>query len=229
MGTITVEQGNRLYWLGRYVERAFTSMKALEDLNDKIIDRNAACYKEYLTKFGMPDVYGSAEEFLNSFVYDKENPCSVAYSIERAYDNGIVLRDEISTEALAYLQLAMDKLESNAGSGMSLMVAMLPIEDILFGFWGCVHDYVYEEEIKDIILCGKSIERLEMYLRLNYEHERIEIEFERLCSTLRRIPKNTPYRYNTVEMSVLVEVIEGGKTEKYGEAMRALQSLFRRK
>lgn len=228
MGTISLEHGDRLYWLGRYTERVFTTLKSLERLYDKMIDRDPKHYIKYLDCFGLTDTFGSYEKFLSSFIFNKENSFSAAYSLERAYDNGIVLREEISTEALSFLQMAMDALEKTRDSSKGLVVAMLPVEDILFGFWGCIHDYVYDEEIKDIILCGKSVERLELYIRLKYRRELIDLEFDRLCRTLRRIPKNTPYRYNTKQLSALVEIIgaENGCTGNENAALTALGRLF---
>ena len=94
MGTISLERSDRLYWLGRYTERVYTTLKALQSLYDRMIDRNVG-YDDYLRSFGLADIYCSKREFMRSFLYDRNNPGSVASSLERAYDNGIVLREEI--------------------------------------------------------------------------------------------------------------------------------------
>ena len=39
MGTISLEHSSRLYWLGRYTERAFTTLDALQALYDKMLDQ----------------------------------------------------------------------------------------------------------------------------------------------------------------------------------------------
>lgn len=171
---------------------------------------------------------GSKEEFFRSFIFDEDNPSSVAASLVKAYDNGIVLREEISTEALSFLQMAMDKLEHTKHSLQALCLSLLPLVDILFGFWGCVGEYVYDEEIKTIIECGKYVERLDLYFRMNYQFSQIEREFGRLCASLRNVPKNTPYRYNTKQLCVLVEVMGMGDsyTANSGEAISALGRLF---
>lgn len=226
MGAITIEQGDRLYWLGRYIERAFTTMKSLENLYDRILDTDPEFYMQYLGYFGLSDVYDSRNEFIHSFIYDRDNSCSVMYSLERAYDNGIELRDEISTEALSYIQVAIDLLDGSVHSTVGMRASMLPIEDTLYGFWGCIYDNIYDDEIRNIIFCGKCVERLELYLRLRYRTEFIDSEFNRFCKALRRIPKNTPYRYNTKQLSVLVEIIQGGYKDRNEEALAALGRLF---
>ncbi len=228
MGTISIEHGDRLFWLGRYTERAYTTLKALEKLYDRAIDSSPDEYKKYLAAFGLSDSYGGKEEFFRSFIFDKDNPSSVAASLVRAYDNGIVLREEISTEALSFLQMAMDRLESTKHSSQALCLSLLPLEDIMFGFWGCVGEYVYDEEIRTIIECGKYVERLDLYFRLKYPFSAIEREFGRLCASLRNVPKNTPYRYNTKQLCTLVEVVGLGEgyTSGSGEAISALGRLF---
>lgn len=225
---ISTEHSSRIYWLGRYTERAFTTLKSLERLYDKVIDRDSEHYKKYLDCFGLNDTYGDYKAFFRSFIFDKNNSCSAAYSLERAYDNGIVLREEISTDALAYLQLAKDKLESSENTPQGLVVALMPLEDILYGFYGCFIDHVYNEEIRDIFLCAKSVERVELYIRLKYRSEKIRSEFERLCSFLERIPMNTPYRYNTKQLTVMSEIIgsEKGCSGREYEAISILGKLF---
>ena len=93
---ISKEHGDRLYWLGRYTERVFTTLRTIQKFYDKMIDRSNG-YKDYLGYFGLEDSYGSNEAFVRSILYDEDNYNSVAFSLERAYDNGIVLREDIST------------------------------------------------------------------------------------------------------------------------------------
>ena len=228
MGTISIEHGDRLFWLGRYAERVFSTLKALEDLYDNSIDGRPECYTDFLAKFGLADTYGSSKSFFDSFIFDKENVNSVAASLERAYDNGIVLREEISTEALSFLQLAIDTLEKAQKSAKGLRLSLLPLEDILFGFWGCVSEYVYDYEIRTIIFCGKSVERLDLELRFKSDFGKVQHEFERLCRHLRNVPKNSPYRYNTGQLCRLVEIL--GSEEDYlklsDKAITSLGKLF---
>ncbi len=225
---ISTEHSSRIYWLGRYTERALTTLKSLERLYDKVIDRDPEHYKKYLECFGMSDTYGDYKTFFRSFIFDKSNSCSAAYSLERAYDNGIVLREEISTDSLAYLQLAKDKLRAAENTPQGLVVAMMPLEDILYGFYGCFIDRVYSEEIRDIFLCAKSVERVELYIRLKYRSEKIRSEFERLCGFLERIPQGTPYRYDPKKLESLYDIIrsDGCCAGRENEALFILGRLF---
>lgn len=226
MGTISLEHGDRLYWLGRYTERVFTTLKALQDVYDKMLD-NEGSYTEFLGYFEMPDIYGNSTDFFCDLLYNRENSGSVAHSLDRAYDNGIVLREDISSGAFSFLQMAKDTLKRSK-TAKNRRLALLPLEDVLYGFWGCIADNIYDEEIKNIIYCGKSTERLDLYLRMKYPYDEVSHEFERLCIRLGRVPKNTPYRYNTRFLSDLVEII--GEEDEYdlkaGKAVKSLEHLY---
>ena len=226
MTTISKEHSDRLYWLGRYTERAFTSLRTIQKLYDKMRDDRRG-YTNYLKCFGLNDTYGSNDTFMRSFLYDDCNVNSVAYSLERAYDNGIVLREEISTEALSFLQLAKDSL-GKSGMSANTRLSLMPLEDLLFGFWGCINEHIYDDEIRNIIYIGKTVERLDLYIRMKYPYDIAEKEYIRLLKNLNRVPKGTPYRYNTKYLSELVIIM--GTEEDYGQssekALGSLEHLF---
>jgi len=226
MSTISREHSDRLYWLGRYTERSYTTLKALDKMFDKMIGKGHL-YTEYLDYFGITDTYSDYHEFIKSFLYDCQNPNSAAYSLERAYDNGIVLREEISTSALSFLQMAKDTLKK-AENSPNPRLSLLPLEDILFGFWGSVNEHIYDDEIRNIIYIGKTVERLDLYIRMRYPYETVKKEYVRLLKNLNRVPRDTPYRYSTRYLSSLEEII--GSDEDYkarkDEAVASLGKLF---
>ena len=228
MGTISLEHSDRLYWLGRYTERVYTTLKALGRLYDKMLDSEHG-YAEYLGFFGLTDTYADDHAFFHSFLFDAGNPNSAAYSLERAYDNGIVLREEISTASLSFLQMAKDTLIKAENRG-NIRLSLLPLEDILYAFWGCLNEHIYDDEIRNIIYIGKTVERLDLYMRMKYPFSDVEKEFTRLLKNLSRVPRSTPFRYRTKALSVLVETL--GTQEDYErgvkEALYNLSRLFER-
>ena len=222
MGTISLEHSDRLYWLGRYTERFFTTIKALSKQFDKMIG-TAHSYTDYLDCFGLPDTYMDNKDFIRSLLFDENNAHSAAYSLERAYDNGIVLREEISTDSLSFLQMAKDTL-TKAGQSDNVRLALLPLEDIIYSFWGSINEHIYDDEIRNIIYIGKTLERLDLYIRMKYPFGIVEKEFIRLMKNLNRVPKGTPYRYSTKYLSDLVEIL--GTEEDYKrESDKAIDSL----
>ncbi len=226
MSTISKEHGDRLFWLGRYTERFFITLRSLDRLYDKMIDDKHG-YREYLAYFGLADTYADSRDFIRSFLYDDSNPNSAAYSLERAYDNGIVLREEISTKSLSFLQMAKDTLISSQNK-TSVRLALLPLKDILYSFWGSINEHIYDDEIRNIIYIGKTLERLDMYMRMKYPFADVEKEFIRLCKNLNRVPKGTPYRYNTNCLCTVVEVLgsESDYEQHSEKAVKSLEHLF---
>ncbi len=224
MGIISLEHSDRLYWLGRYTERFFTTIKALGRQFDKMIGTSHG-YTDYLDCFGLPDIYTDNRSFFRSMLFDKNNANSANYSLERAYDNGIVLREEISTDSLSFLQMAMDTIaKAEQEHNGNVRLALLPLEDIIYSFWGSINEHIYDDEIRNIIYIGKTVERLDMYIRMKYPFERVEKEFIRLLKNLNRVPKGTPYRYNTKYLSDLVEIL--GTQEDYRrDSEKAVDSL----
>ena len=56
MSTISKEHSDRLFWLGRYTERLFITLRSLDKLYDRMIDEKHG-YKEFLGYFGLIDTY----------------------------------------------------------------------------------------------------------------------------------------------------------------------------
>ncbi len=226
MGTISLEHSSRLYWLGRYTERAFTTLGALQELYDKMIDHGAG-YTDYLTAFGLTDKYGSSSDFFRSFLYEETNRDSVAYSLERAYDNGIVLREEISSEALSFLQMAKDTLNKSSHSN-NIRLSLLPLRDTFYSFWGCIMDQVYDEEAWNLIFCGKSMERMMLSLRLQVPYADAVQEFQKLCRRLRFAPEGTPYRCDPERLDKLTYFLnsEDNYMSHTDQAIGELERIF---
>ena len=99
MGIISVEQASRLYWLGRYTEWVYSTIRMFFLSYDRMIDTDDNCYKEFCASVDIPDIYESKENFLKRYPFDETNPDSIISNLNRAYDNAIVLRENIGTDA----------------------------------------------------------------------------------------------------------------------------------
>ena len=96
MGIISVDRADRLFWLGRYTERVYTTIRLYSDSFDELIDGIADNYVDFCKMIDIPDVYGSKEVFEEKYPFDETNPDSIISNLNRAYDNAIELRDEIA-------------------------------------------------------------------------------------------------------------------------------------
>lgn len=186
MGVISLDRADSLFWLGRYTERVFTTVKEFFDYYDRMIDQNEDAYKRFCMKLSIPDVYGSHENFVKDYILDEENPDSIISNMKRAYDNAIVSRDDVSTESMAYLELCLQAIRREKGSPAPVFELQSVIDDI-YAFWGSIDDCVLDEENRNIIKCGRYVERMDLYLRLNHSYEEISKEFAKFSNRLERV------------------------------------------
>ena len=205
MGIISVEKSDHLFWLGRYVERVFTTLNTFFTYYDRMLDTEKEAYKHFCERLSIPDIYENQEDFVQKYLFSKEDGNSVYSSMERAYDNAVVLRDELSSRTLSYIQLALDCMEKHAGSG-AFAYDLQPVLDDLFAFWGCLDDNVEDEECRNIIKCGKYLERLDLYMRLDYPYRMIEKEYNKFLNRLHKIR----IHYNLSEIDTFNEIMNLG-------------------
>ncbi|MDM8124381.1 alpha-E domain-containing protein [Mediterraneibacter glycyrrhizinilyticus] len=111
MGIISMEKVDHLYWLGRYTERVYTTLRVFFHIYDKMIEQPEGSYAKYCERLNIPNIYTSNRQFAMSYLFGENNPDSLRSNMERAYDNAVVLRDELSTTVLSYVQLALDALQ----------------------------------------------------------------------------------------------------------------------
>ena len=224
MGIISIEKMDHLYWLGRYTERVYTTLRKFYDIYDQMIESPEGAYEKYCERLNIPNIYTSNKQFIESYLFDMRNPDSIFANMGRAFDNAIVLRDELSSNVLSYVQLSLDTLGGSAHTTAPLL-ELQQVIDYLLAFWGCVDDYVEEEECRNILKCGKYIERLDLYIRLDYNRKDIEKEY---CKLLKRI-KGSYMCYNEKNLECLGRMIEEQADWKsgYQEALGYLGGIIR--
>jgi uncharacterized alpha-E superfamily protein len=224
MGIISVEHRGNLYWLGRYAERVYTTLQIFFDHYDITLDKDKNSYQNFLDRLEIEDRYGDYQGFIRGFLFDKTDMNSISAAFHGAYDNALVLRNSIGSEALAYIQLAMDVFHSCRNT-KNLRLAFMPVMDYLLAFWGSIDDKLFDGEARTIIKGGKLVERLDLYFRFNYEHKLLNSEYEKLCNVLSRAPKGL---CNTQHLAILVEVmaIEDSYKERQEEVLGSLNQLF---
>ena len=179
MGIISIEQADRLLWLGRYTERVYTTLKIYFQSYDTMIDKMVNNYVDFCSDIDIPNIYENREDFIKRYPFDASNPDSIISNLSRAYDNAIVLRESIGSETLAYIQLAIYEMNKAANSSAPL-IELQKVTDNLIAFYGMVDDQIDSENIRNIIKSGKRIERVDMYARLGANKKLIQREVHRL-------------------------------------------------
>ncbi len=185
MGIISVENLDRLFWLGRYSERVYTSARLFADSFDRMIDMDMDNYAAFCRQLDIPNIYSSREDFCNRYISDENDPNSIYSNLMRAYDNAVVLRNEIGSEPITYIQLSVYDMKKSRVSRAPL-VGLQKVEDNILAFWGIVDDMIENENIRNVIKIGKRIERLDLYGRLQMNRESIVREVHRLAGRIAR-------------------------------------------
>lgn len=185
MGIISVEQVDHLYWLGRYTERVYTTLKIYSESFDRMIDESEDSYQKYCDSLDIPNIYESKEDFLKRYPFDISVSDSIISNLNRAYDNAIVLRETIGSEALSYIQLSIYAM-NNASVSDAPLIDLQQIMDDLLSFWGLVDDQIDSDQIRNIIKAGKRIERIDLYARLEVEKPRLVREVRRMIPRVLR-------------------------------------------
>ncbi len=186
MGSLSLDKIDHLFWLGRYIERSHTTLTFIMSTYDKAIDSTDDSWKDQLSSLGFDPSDGDTVSLFNRCLFGEDCPSSIKRSLEAAYDNAVVLRDVIGTETIAYVQMAVNSLTHAAESDAPMLDCALIIDDIM-AFKGCSDDYVVDDVARNIIKCGFSIERMDLFLRLGYKLNRLEKEAHKLASRIDRM------------------------------------------
>lgn len=220
MGIISVEQADRLYWLGRYTERVYTTLRIYTKSFDEMIDSIADSYEEFCKTIDIPNIYTSKEDFLARYPFDPENEDSIISNLNRAYDNAIVLRESIGSETLAYIQLAIYEM-NKAAKSKAPAIEMQKVNDNLLAFYGVVDDQIDSENIRNIIKAGKRIERIDLFARLGATRKQLQREVERMIP---RVSKSgliyDPHKLENIKDLVMAEQID------YYKIINEAESIF---
>lgn len=202
MGIISLDQVDHLYWLGRYTERVYTILKIYAKSFDLMIEEDEGIYHKFCGYLDIPDIYQSKEDFIRRYAFDESIPDSIISNLNRAYDNAIVLRETIGSDALSYVQLSIYAM-NNAAKSNAPLIELQQVTDDLLSFWGIVDDQIDSDQIRNILKAGKRIERIDLYARLELEKKRLEREVRRMIPRVLR----SGMKYNEQSLSAVSSLI----------------------
>ncbi len=183
MDTVTVNKNNRLFWLGRYAERVYQGILIVHKVQDDLVDGDGVDMSTLCQKLGLEVNFDTVEEFFQRYTFDRSLADSILSSADGMLGNGMVLREVLGSQTLSYLQMAVIALESAASSN-SCGVQFQWVMDDIMAFRGSYGEYIFSEEIRNIIRCGASVERLGTMLRFEEEEGALRKEMHKLINRL---------------------------------------------
>lgn len=206
MGIISVEHTYRLYWLGRYSERVYTTAGLYAKSFDDMLDHHVDGYADFCRRLDIPNIYTSKEDFCRRYCFDETDGNSIYSNLLRAYDNAVVLREEIGSEPLAYIQLAVYEM-NKAKLSEAPLIELQRVTDNILAFWGITDDLIESENVRNIIKIGKRVERIDLLARLHMSGEDLRREACRLTGRIDRTCLSY-HKENLEEINRLVEAEE---------------------
>lgn len=220
MGIISVEQADRLYWLGRYTERVYTTLRMFSKSFDILIDGIADIYVEFCKSIDIPNIYADKADFVKRYPFDAEISDSIISNLNRAYDNAIVLRESIGSECLAYIQMAIYEM-NKAVKSKSPLIELQKVSDNLLAFYGIADDQIDSEKIRNIIKAGKRIERIDMYARLGVSKNELAREIHRMIPRVEKCG----LEYDSEKLKNIERLVEEEKIDYY-KIVAEVESIF---
>lgn len=180
MDNVSISKANSLYWLGRYTERAYKLAQILTEFYDRMVDDDEDAYKDFCSKLGISVEAEDKHDFIKKIIADPSCPSSIVSSLSMAYDNSIILREQIDTETVAYIQLAYNNVTRLFNEECRIF-DLQKVIDNLMSFWGAVDDYIIDDSVRDTIKAGKYMERLDLFCRFGRSMYKIDGCKRRLC------------------------------------------------
>ena len=184
--TISAAKAHHLYWLGRYAERVSAQMHFLRHYYDLCLDEgHEDAIHEYCSKLHLPICTRDRDAFLVEHLFG--NQCgSLRHTLNCLNDNSIVLREELTTNTIAYVNLCVATLKHSDHKKDVNINSLQPISDYILAFWGSVLQYVTNGATLDMLFIGKRVEFIDMYSRFGEKHSRLAAEWRNMDRRLDR-------------------------------------------
>lgn len=180
---------NHLYWLGRYEDRVYMTLHMMHKCYDKMIDGHPDDYMDLWHKLDVTGIYATNEEFTLGMLYDEDNPTSLISTQRYAMDNAILLREDILSETLSYLEMSMALLKRCKAEGQVNLVFLQSITDWALAFWGSAEQRTQNYRALTIMMLGRHVENLDMLIRFGYSHRRVALAYESLKRYMAEMPE----------------------------------------
>jgi len=179
---VTASKADNLYWLGRYTERAFTTLVQFFPFYDRVMDENPDAFRPFARALDLPEDFEDFDTFIHSFLYDGTNPDSVRSAIVSAFNNAVILRPELTSRLLQYVELAMTNITDAAerSTDSEDIYAQRDVADDMLAFWGGIENSAVDMTLKAFIFIGKYIERIDLYTRFGMPMAEMEAPLRKL-------------------------------------------------
>lgn len=183
LALITASKADNLFWLGRYTERVYTTLVRFFPFYDRVMDTNVDAFRPLAEALDLPTDFEDFDAFINSFLYDKSDPNSVKFAVTAAFNNGVILRPELTSALVQYLELALGSIADAAAKNevAENIFKQRDVADYMLAFWGGIENSPVDASLKALIFIGKYLERLDLYTRFKVPMPLLEAPLKKLA------------------------------------------------
>lgn len=160
--------------------RVYLTLHQLNKCCDEMIDGSPEAYHAVWTKLDAMGNYKTNDEFTLGMLYDENNPSSVISAQKCAMDNAILLREDIMSETLSYLEMSVALMKRCKEQNDKLLTSLQPVIDWSLAFWGSAEQRVQNHHALNIVMIGRNVENLDILIRFGYPFRRVALAYESL-------------------------------------------------
>ncbi len=205
---ISVNTAQRLYWFGRYVQRAETLLRELVNSYDYVIDRDMDDGRKLYANLGVEIQYSNALDFLKQGIYG-DHGASIELIITWARENAIETRHLLDERGFSTLNKIFNHIVSGRDSAVSPTILEEMIDDFAL-ILGIFSSELGRPKAYHFIRLGQQIERFDLILRLYDGIDLVNAELESMNVTARRLNRQyQPLKITSSDIPKAIEAVNG--------------------
>lgn len=176
---ISPQMAQNLYWMGRYIQRAESMTRIIIQTFDKILDNDENDGHTLYAKLGITLSYKTPQDFLHESLFTTEY-ASLLYTINNARENAILTRAGISNRMFSRINaLYLKYQDAKSDPKISIFWLESTLQE-LDAIWGNIELALVETKENVFIQLGRTIERMDLNIRLFNSLEAALFDLERL-------------------------------------------------
>jgi len=201
---ISVNTAQRLYWFGRYVQRAETLLRELVNSYDYVIDRDIDDGRKLYANLGVEIQYGNALDFLKQGIYG-DHGASIELILTWARENAIETRHLLDERGFSTLNKIFNHIVAGRDNAVSPTILEEMIDDFAL-ILGIFSSELGRPKAYHFIRLGQQIERFDLILRLYDGLDLVNAELETMNAVAKRL--NREYELLKITSSDIPKAIE---------------------
>ena len=106
LGSCYCPEGRKLILVGKIYRAGIYHFERIFPFYDRVMDTDIDAFRPLLARSIYPEDFEDFDAFIQNFLYDKTNRDSVRSAIISAFYNAVILRPELGSRLLQYIELA---------------------------------------------------------------------------------------------------------------------------